>query len=260
MKKITAITLALCLTVAFALSAFAAGSDVDGDGEVTAQDARAALRCAIGLEDLIDDQFDAADFDGDGEVTAQDARSILREALGMESDKDVAKILSDWMIANAENVGGGKYYYSFALDDFGTLEMMYYNGELEETPDGAYFDFSFVGGREIRGTVVFDSQMKAPVATIINGEDEYTATYGIQPTLVCSGDTTGLTLSSSEDLNDSESAREEAMRVASDYIIEAMSYLQRFCDDSGLSVDVRSDLGFTDIHRVVSISEWEAEN
>lgn len=58
--------------------------DVDGDGKVTAEDARLALRAALGLEILTEDQLKAADFDKDGEITAADARLILRESLGLE--------------------------------------------------------------------------------------------------------------------------------------------------------------------------------
>ena len=58
--------------------------DVDGDGKVTAEEARLALRAALGLEILTEDQLKAADFDKDGEITAADARLILRESLGLE--------------------------------------------------------------------------------------------------------------------------------------------------------------------------------
>ena len=58
--------------------------DLDGDGEVTAADARLALRAAVGLEILNEEQIKAADMDGDGEVTAADARLVLRKAVGLE--------------------------------------------------------------------------------------------------------------------------------------------------------------------------------
>ncbi|MCR5041394.1 MAG: dockerin type I repeat-containing protein, partial [Clostridia bacterium] len=59
--------------------------DVDGDKDVTAQDARLALRGAIGLQELSSIQFIAADVDADKEVTAQDARHILRMSIGLEA-------------------------------------------------------------------------------------------------------------------------------------------------------------------------------
>ena len=61
--------------------------DLDADGAVTAADARLALRAAVGLEILSEEQKKAADMDGDGEVTAADARKILRAAVGLEAKK-----------------------------------------------------------------------------------------------------------------------------------------------------------------------------
>ena len=52
--------------------------DVDGDGEVTAADARIALRTSSRLEKLDYASLRAADVNGDGEVLANDARQILR--------------------------------------------------------------------------------------------------------------------------------------------------------------------------------------
>ena len=55
--------------------------DVDGDGKVTASDARLILRAAVGLE-----KIDTArgDLDGDGKITSSDARDALRIATGLE--------------------------------------------------------------------------------------------------------------------------------------------------------------------------------
>ncbi|MBR5410537.1 MAG: dockerin type I repeat-containing protein [Clostridia bacterium] len=60
--------------------------DVDGDGKVTAADARLALRCAVGLETYApgSPQYAACDVDGTPGVTAADARLILRKAVGFE--------------------------------------------------------------------------------------------------------------------------------------------------------------------------------
>ena len=55
--------------------------DVNGDGIVSAEDARLALRAAVGLEKLNDTQKKAADMNNDGEVTAEDARDILNKAV-----------------------------------------------------------------------------------------------------------------------------------------------------------------------------------
>lgn len=59
--------------------------DIDGDGKVTAADARLVLRRAANLISFTADQDWLADVDDDGKVTAADARIILRVAAGLES-------------------------------------------------------------------------------------------------------------------------------------------------------------------------------
>ena len=61
--------------------------DIDNDGQITAADARLALRAAVGLENFNDAQKKSADADGDGQITATDARLILRAAVGLEELK-----------------------------------------------------------------------------------------------------------------------------------------------------------------------------
>lgn len=58
--------------------------DCDGDGEITANDARLALRYTVDLEDLDEIALIAADVDGDNKVTASDARAILRATVDLE--------------------------------------------------------------------------------------------------------------------------------------------------------------------------------
>ncbi len=58
--------------------------DVDGNGTITAADARKALRCSAGLENLSEKQRIAADINEDGKITAADARTILRKASKLE--------------------------------------------------------------------------------------------------------------------------------------------------------------------------------
>lgn len=60
--------------------------DVNGDGMITAYDARTILRASVGLENLTEDQRKAADLDGDGEITANDAREALRRSVGKGGD------------------------------------------------------------------------------------------------------------------------------------------------------------------------------
>ncbi len=56
--------------------------DVNGDGKVSAIDARWALQCAAKNRELDEHYFKLADINGDGEVTAIDARKILQIAAG----------------------------------------------------------------------------------------------------------------------------------------------------------------------------------
>ena len=67
----------------------ASRGDADGDGRITASDARLALRKAVNLETFAPDseQFLACDADGSGQVTAADARLILRAAVKLEDPR-----------------------------------------------------------------------------------------------------------------------------------------------------------------------------
>lgn len=56
--------------------------DVNGDGKVTAVDARWALQCAAKKRTLTAKQFALADINGDGKISAVDARQILKKAAG----------------------------------------------------------------------------------------------------------------------------------------------------------------------------------
>ncbi len=60
--------------------------DIDGNGIITASDARLTLRMSVGLESYNVDSvfFKAADIDGDG-VKASDARLILRASVALEN-------------------------------------------------------------------------------------------------------------------------------------------------------------------------------
>ncbi len=66
--------------------AFVCG-DVDGDGVLTAVDARLILRTASGLVHMSDIPWKAADYDGDNMITAVDARMVLRVSAGLAVDE-----------------------------------------------------------------------------------------------------------------------------------------------------------------------------
>ena len=58
--------------------------DINGDGKISAADARLALRASVGSEKLTEEQTKRADMNSDGKVTASDAREILRQSVGLE--------------------------------------------------------------------------------------------------------------------------------------------------------------------------------
>ena len=58
--------------------------DLDGDGKVTAEDARTALRIAARLENPTKKQLEVGDLNKDGKITAKEARAILRYAANLD--------------------------------------------------------------------------------------------------------------------------------------------------------------------------------
>ena len=59
--------------------------DVDGNGKITAADARLALRISAKLEKATELQTTVADMDKNGKITAADARKILRISAKLET-------------------------------------------------------------------------------------------------------------------------------------------------------------------------------
>lgn len=59
--------------------------DIDGNGNVTVDDARAVLRYAVKLETPSAEQATAADVDKSGVVTVDDARAVLRVAVKLDT-------------------------------------------------------------------------------------------------------------------------------------------------------------------------------
>lgn len=80
------LALSLCASSLLMTGASAAvAGDVDGNGSLTAADARLALRASVGLENLDEAQTRLADVDGTKGITAADARLILRASVGLET-------------------------------------------------------------------------------------------------------------------------------------------------------------------------------
>ena len=88
MKKICIVLLGFVLF--FGLFAFAQAEtvrvgDIDGDGRITAADARAVLRRAARIITFTAEQDARADVDKDGKITVNDARILLRVSAGLET-------------------------------------------------------------------------------------------------------------------------------------------------------------------------------
>ena len=136
LKKLFCIALALCLLMLFPLCAGAASrGDVDGDGSVTAADARLALRAAVGLEKAIvkgTAAFTAADVDGDGTITAADARTILRIAVKLE-DPDG--------LSGYDILRGGTFYLTGTMASGGSTSPM----KLAVSPELVYMETTMDG-------------------------------------------------------------------------------------------------------------------
>lgn len=87
-NKITAVILVMTLLFSSSMILASANNfmlgDVDGNGKITAMDARTALRAAAKIETLSEENAAAADVNFDGKVTAMDARMILRASSRVE--------------------------------------------------------------------------------------------------------------------------------------------------------------------------------
>ncbi len=96
-----------CLTFIFVINAvvvYATGSeylgDVDGNGKVTAADARVILRHSANLENVADSCAHLADINGDEKIVAADARITLRMSAKLE---DLFKFGEEYHLHNYES-------------------------------------------------------------------------------------------------------------------------------------------------------------
>lgn len=101
MKKtcLSALVVILLLWLfALSSSAYTIG-DIDGNGRVTASDARLALRFAAQIDTLDAEQQKAADVDFNGRVTAADARLILRVAAQIDNFSEKTDTVNETITA-----------------------------------------------------------------------------------------------------------------------------------------------------------------
>jgi hypothetical protein len=93
MKKVISIILAVILTISMlGVTAFAETlkGDVNGDGNITAVDARMILQAVAGLETV--DNTTLYDVDSNGSVSAIDARIILQIVAGLREHPEVSNV------------------------------------------------------------------------------------------------------------------------------------------------------------------------
>lgn len=95
MKRTKLKILSLLCAVSVCLAVYSGGfsanaslvGDINGDGVISAEDAREILRLCVGVDPMTDKMKLLADLDRDGTVGAEDARLALRLAIGLTSDK-----------------------------------------------------------------------------------------------------------------------------------------------------------------------------
>lgn len=95
MKRTKLKILSLLCAVSVCLAVYSGGfsanaslvGDINGDGVISAEDAREILRLCVGVDPMTDKMKLLADLDRDGTVGAEDARLALRLAIGLTPDK-----------------------------------------------------------------------------------------------------------------------------------------------------------------------------
>lgn len=155
MKRIVTIFTVTVMAVVLAVTASAKTvklGDVNGDGRVTASDARSILRFAATLDTYNEELLNISDVDINGKVTASDARKVLRVAATLEVD--LGEITIGEEDTTADNVertevkdGIGmtvtnfiKTYGSMTKDGTSDDSTMYHNDELIIVSDPAMID------------------------------------------------------------------------------------------------------------------------
>lgn len=134
--------------------------DVDGDGRITAADARLCLRVSAQLEEIEFTQSISADIDGNGRITSADARKILRFSASLDTPDTMSYelSLSGWgfIIGPMKSTGSGRYYWQCEVDAEG-LTFTEESVDNTEGKDGASPEYFFVFTAEKTGnyTVTF---------------------------------------------------------------------------------------------------------
>ncbi len=119
--------------------------DVDGNGDVSVNDARTVLRAAVKLETLTGSKFSIADMDSNGDISVNDARSVLRTAVKLDkvvktsmTSDDYLNSIVNWALNFVKNVPAVSKDLNLAGDD---SKNAYYkiNAVLNELVDFSFF-------------------------------------------------------------------------------------------------------------------------
>ena len=132
-KKIIAVICTVLISAAAIFSVPAAAEelsgDMDGNGEITAADARSILRVSAMLDIVSEEKRKTADVNSDGEITAADARYVLRVAAkldpnGQEIPYDVKAFINDcYTMESYETIPGEEPIWSIISVDGASLSM-----------------------------------------------------------------------------------------------------------------------------------------
>lgn len=148
--------------------------DVNGDGKVSAVDARHCLQLVAGKQlDISIKQEKTADVNRDGNISAIDARAILHMALGMKTVDTVATTELDWglIIGPLQTAGSGKYLWECEInvDGLSVEQKCFYvpdDPEFVGGPSNQYFIFT----PEKIGTYTIRFELSDPKQTEILDE------------------------------------------------------------------------------------------
>lgn len=133
MKRLISIILAVvlgCSMISVTAFAEAVSGDVNGDGDITAIDARKILRVVAGLETAEDKTL--YDVNGDGSIGATDARIVLQIVAGLVEHPDVAKKKAENLAYFVKSFNGVKENATSAT--LTRTKMYNYNDYLEINP------------------------------------------------------------------------------------------------------------------------------
>ena len=257
MKKCLALLLAAALLLGcFAGTAFALEGllgDVDGDGKYAATDARLALRAAVKLETLTEEQTARADVDYSGTVTAQDARTILRASVKLEELDPAtglfvpvqvtspAEKLRTYLRESATHEENGSYYYGIATDYAKYIFVLDTTGE-DEYPFGVWV-MAETEGLEYGAYVWFNEDFTlyfVDFDVYEGSECLLSAEYDIAPAALCL-ETASSALTEYYYDGDT-SVQDQIKQLAGSMAVSALLALKSELEEHNVGVDYKNDM------------------